>query len=192
MERLTNLPSLRTNTPKLPADTFITRVESVRSDDEDDLSVEEFHLEQIGLSQEQLGYIAQYIFYENPDVALKTIYSAVGAAIKRYSFQSVLLAAKNLNNAEDCTLFPRLMYAAKAYHRTEKSRLDIPTLVETFKKREDSSRLRSMLKTPQDTLFSLLLDGLVTKEQYEAAKDSDEKCKALIREVVVDDTGRTT
>lgn len=191
-QSLTNLPKLGTNTPKLPTDIYITRVESADSELEDGLSYEEFRLDRTGLVSDQIRYIAQHISYEHPDIPSKTIYSAVGTAIKRYSFRSVLLATKTVNKLDDATLFPRFIYACKSFYATEKSRIDTSQLTTSMKKREDSEKLRALLKTPEDTLFSLLLEGSITKEQYNSVKDSDEKCRALIKEVVMNDTGGTT
>jgi hypothetical protein len=188
---LTNLPQLRAKAPKLPVDTYITRVESTVSDSEDDLTEEEFVLEQIGSKQEKIGYISQYISYEHPDILLKTIYSAAGSAIKRYSFRSVLLAAKTVRKLDDSTLFPRFLYACKSFYATESSHIDTPLVVSTMKKREDLGKMRSLLKNKDETLIDFLLEGAITKEQYEQAKVSGDKGEALIREVVMNGSSGT-
>jgi hypothetical protein len=173
----------------LSPDTYLTRVESAEQDTGEDLSPEEFNLEQIGLTADKIKYITQYFSYEHPDVPLKTIYSAVGTALKRYSFRSVLLAAKTLRNVEGTTLFPRFIYACKSFYATETSKVDTAQVMSGLKNLEDSAKLRSLLKTPDDTLFSFLLEGAITKEQYASVKDSEDKCKALIREVVGTESG---
>lgn len=191
LRKLKNQIRLGTNTPKLSSDIYITRVESADTELEDGLSYEEFKLDRTGLVADQIRYIAQYISYEHPDIPSRNIYSAVGTAIKRYSFRSVLLATKTVNKLDDATLFPRFIYACKSFYATEKSKIDVSQLKVGLQKREDSDKLRALLKNPEDTLFSLLLEGSITKEQYYTVKDSDEKRLALIREVVMNDTGGT-
>jgi hypothetical protein len=161
-----------------------TEKEKFRAEDVfSELTVQEAELIAVGDNDDQKDYLLFLLQSEHPAVGTKNRYLMAGMLLKRYSFTAAVLAIKNAQRLDDYNVLPKLLYAAGSYEKVFEASQAVSseTTEKAVRGEMESIRLRAMLADPSDTLFGFLLEGKISKAQYEKSLVDKELAKELIR-----------
>lgn len=150
-----------------------------------DMDSTEFYLHEFGTKQEQRDYLVWVLGRRFGGTYTKEVYIATAMLLKKFSFPAAVLAVKTVHSIEDGSLIPRLIYYCKSYYtvmQAEKTK-DVEASVAAIQRVTAGMKLKKVLFHKEDTLFTLLCDGEITKEQYLEGMADEVTATKIIKEV---------
>lgn len=143
---------------------------------------------EFGSLKEQIDYCVHVIMGEYSELDRRTVYAAVGTAIKKYGFKSVAKSLLSLEGLDESNIFAKISYYCKSMAEVESARESAVSILknkESIKARSDNmkkmSELDKMLKSPIDGVFKLFCSNKISKDEFESAREDVEFARELIK-----------